>query len=155
MILVLLVAFLFGVVAGLRALLAPAALAWAAHLGLLSLGGTPFEVLTHGWIAWVLSALAVVEILADLLPTRMSRTSPPMLALRLLTGGLAGAIVGAAGGAIMLASFAGIVGAIIGTMLGRGLRARLRDTFAGDVPAGVLESVLAIGAAWLLVATVF
>jgi uncharacterized membrane protein len=36
----LLLALLLGIVAGLRAMTAPAAVSWLAHLGLLSLGGT-------------------------------------------------------------------------------------------------------------------
>ena len=43
-------ALLIGVVAGLRAMTAPAAVAWGAHLGLYSLEGTP--------LAWVGGTIA-------------------------------------------------------------------------------------------------
>ena len=43
----LLLAFLIGVVAGLRALTAPAAVSWAAKLGWLNVEGTPFAFLHY------------------------------------------------------------------------------------------------------------
>ena len=52
-------AFAIGVVAGLRSMTAPAAVAWAARLGQLQLERTPLSFLASPVAAYVLSALAL------------------------------------------------------------------------------------------------
>ena len=54
-----LLAFLIGIVAGLRSMTAPAAVSWASYLGRLHLGGTWLAFLSYRWTPWILSLLAV------------------------------------------------------------------------------------------------
>jgi uncharacterized membrane protein len=58
----LLLALLLGVVAGLRAMAAPAAASWLAHLGLLHVGGTSLAFLGSAWARWLLTLLALAAI---------------------------------------------------------------------------------------------
>src|ERR1700676_4376707 len=85
--------FLIGIVARLRAMTAPAAVVWAAHLGWLDLQGTRLAFL--GSIAAVafftLGALA--EYVTDQLPSTPNRTAPVQLGARTVMGGLSGAAV--------------------------------------------------------------
>lgn len=145
-----LLALLIGVVAGLRAMTAPAAVAWAAHLGWLNLGGTWLAFLGNVWVRWILTALALVELVTDQLPSTPSRTVPVQFGARLLTGALSGAAVGAAGGSWVGGIIAGVVGAVIGTLGGRAARARLAAAFGSDRPAAFIEDAVAIVGALLI-----
>src|ERR1700730_14637727 len=77
--LVLLMALLIGVVAGLRSMTAPTVVAWAAFLGWINLHST--------WASWVanvitvavLTVLAVGELVTDKLPKTPARTVPPVV----------------------------------------------------------------------------
>jgi uncharacterized membrane protein len=146
-----LLAFLIGVVAGLRAMTAPAAVSWAAHLGWLDLRGTWLAFLGGAWTPWILSLLALVELVTDQLPTTPSRTVPVQFGARIVSGALAGAAIGAPRGAIACGLVAGIVGAIVGTLGGRAVRARLAAAFGNDRPAAFIEDAAAIGGALLIV----
>ena len=80
-----LLAFLIGVVAGLRTMTAAAAVSWAAWMGALPLAGTPLAFLGATVTPWILTVLALGELVADH-----------------LTGaglGLMGALIGTYGGA--------------------------------------------------------
>jgi uncharacterized membrane protein len=113
-----LLALLIGIVAGLRAMTPPALVAWAAHLGWLDLSGSWLGFLANVWVRWILTLLAVVELVNDQLPSTPSRTVPIQFGARIATGALSGAAVGAAGGAMVGGLLAGIVGAVIGTLGG-------------------------------------
>src|SRR5450432_2879206 len=93
---VMLLAFLIGVVAGLRALTAPAVLAWAAHRNWLNLHNTPLSFMASTAAMVIFFVLAAGELVADQLPSTPSRTKPPGLIARILLGGLSGAGVAAA-----------------------------------------------------------
>ena len=54
-------ALLIGVVAGLRAMTAPAAVSWAASLGLLTLDGSWLAVLGYRFTPWILTLLAALS----------------------------------------------------------------------------------------------
>ena len=71
--LVLLFALLIGVVAGLRALSAPAVVAWAGALGWLNLDGTWAQWVAHPITVAVLTVLALGELITDQLPSTPSR----------------------------------------------------------------------------------
>jgi len=79
-------AFLIGVIAGLRSLTAPAVLSWAARLGWLHLENTGLAFLAYARTRYLLSVLAVVELVADKLPRIPSRKAPASFAVRLVTG---------------------------------------------------------------------
>src|SRR4029434_3183592 len=120
-----LLALLIGIVAGLRAMAPPALVSWAAHLGWLDLSGSWLGFLANAWVRWILTLLAIVELVTDQLPSTPSRTVPLPSGARLAQGALSGGAVGAAGGAMVGGLLAGIAGAVIGTLGGRALRARL------------------------------
>jgi len=145
-----LLALLIGIVAGLRAMAAPALVSWAAHIGWLDLSGSWLGFLANAWVRWILTLLAIVELITDQLPSTPSRTVPVQFGARIAMGALSGAAVGAAGGSIMGGLLAGIAGAVIGTLGGRTLRARLAATFGSDRPAAFIEDAVAIGGALLI-----
>ena len=145
-----LLALLIGIVAGLRAMTPPALVAWAAHLGWIDLSGSWLGFLANAWVRWILTLLAVVELVTDQLPSTPSRTVPIQFGARIATGALSGAAIGTAGGAMVGGLLAGIVGAVIGTLGGRAFRARLASAFGSDRPAAFIEDVVAIGGALLI-----
>jgi uncharacterized membrane protein len=140
-----------GVVAGLRALTPPAAVSWAAHLGILELSGTWLAFLGKPWLPWLLSVLALGELITDQLPTTPSRTVPVQFATRILTGALAGAAIGMAAGNFIIGTVCGVVGAVIGTLGGRAARARLAAAFDRDLPAALIEDAVALLGAYTIV----
>jgi uncharacterized membrane protein len=149
-----LLALLIGVVAGLRAMTAPAAVAWGAYLGWLPLAGTWAGFMGH-WIAVVIfTVLALVELVTDQLPSTPSRKVPQQFGARLVSGAFTGAIIGTAGGALIAGLIAGIIGAAIGTYGGAEVRARLAGTFGRDLPAALIEDVVAILLAFWVVSAV-
>jgi uncharacterized membrane protein len=148
---ILLLALVIGIVAGLRAMTAPAAVSWAAHTGLLDLGGSWLAFLGYAFTPWILTVLALAEFVTDQLPTTPSRTVPIQFATRVLTGGLSGAAIGVAGGSMAAGLVAGAIGAVIGTLGGRHVRGRLASAFGSDRPAAFLEDAVAIGVALLVV----
>ena len=80
----LLLALLIGIVAGLRAMTAPAAVAWAAHLGWISLDGIWLAFLGYRFTPWIFSLFALVELITDQLPSTPSRRVPPQFAARVI-----------------------------------------------------------------------
>ena len=142
---------LIGVIAGLRAMTAPAAVSLAASAGRLDLTTTNLAFLGYAYTPWIFTALALVELVTDQLPTTPSRTVPVQFGTRILMGGLTGGAIGASGGALIPGAVAGIVGAVIGTLGGRAARARLASRFGSDRPAAVIEDLVALGGAFLIV----
>ncbi len=142
-----LLAFLIGIIAGLRSITAPAAVSWASYLGRLRVGGTWLAFLGHRWTPWILSLLAVGELVADQLPSTPSRTAPLGFGGRIVTGALSGAAIGTSGGSMLMGAIAGIAGAVVGTLGGHALRARLAAALGNDRPAAFIEDALAIAGA--------
>jgi uncharacterized membrane protein len=144
--------FLIGAIAGLRALTAPAAVSWAARLGWLPLGGTPLAFLGFAATPYILTVLAVGELVNDKLPRTPSRKAPAPFIARVVTGALCGAALGAAGHALLGGLVAGALGAVAGTLGGFELRSRLVSAFGGnDLPVALLEDAVAIGGAlWIV-----
>jgi uncharacterized membrane protein len=140
-----------GFVAGLRAMTAPAAIAWAAYLLWLPLGGTALAFMGSVWAVGILTLLALLELIGDQLPSTPSRKVPVQFATRLLLGGLSGAAIGAAAGMLLAGLACGVVGAVLGTYVGAALRGALAKAFGRDLPAALIEDLLAIGGAWLIV----
>jgi len=116
-------AALIGIVAGLRTMLPLAVVSWAARFGVLHLDGTWLAFLGKTWLAWILSALAINELVVDQLPSTPSRTWPLFFAGRLAVGALAGAAIGADHGHWAAGAAVGMAGAAIGTVGGHGVRA--------------------------------
>src|SRR5690242_20378670 len=95
-----LAAFLAGASVGLRSLTAPAAVSWAAHAGHLKLKNTPLAFLGYRATPYVLTALAVAELVVDKLPGTPSRKAPAGVAARLSMGALCGAALSGRGGMV-------------------------------------------------------
>jgi uncharacterized membrane protein len=146
-----LLALLIGIIAGLRTMTAPAAVAWATYLGRLDLSGTWLAFLGNVWAHWILTALALVELVTDQLPSTPSRKMPMPFGARILTGALSGAAIGAGGGSWVVGLIAGAVGAVIGTLGGHAFRVRLAAALGSDRPAAFIEDAVAIGGALLIV----
>jgi len=145
-------ALLIGVVAGLRAMTAPAAVSWAAYLGWIDLDGSWLAFLGH-WIApWVLSLLALAELVTDQLPSTPSRKVPVQFGTRVFVGAVCGAALCFASGAWIGGLVAGAIGAVIGTLGGYEGRRRLVAATGGwDLPIALLEDAMAIVAAiWIV-----
>jgi uncharacterized membrane protein len=101
-------ALLIGVVAGLRAMAAPAMVSWAAYLGFLG----------YAWTPYILSALAIAEFVTDQLPRTPSRKVPMQFGARIVIGVLCGTAL--FGGLVACA-----IGAVAGTLGGYEFRTRL------------------------------
>lgn len=143
---------LIGVVAGLRAMTAPAAISWAATLGWINLGGTWAAFMGAMLTRWIFTVLAIIEMVSDQLPRTPSRKVPVQFGTRIISGAFCGAALGASAGEMIGGLVAGAVGAIIGTLGGAEFRSRLVAAIGGrDAPIAVLEDIIAIGAAiWIV-----
>lgn len=150
---IVLLAFLLGVVAGLRSMTAPAAASWAAHLGWIRLEGTPVAFLGQPAAAYILAVAALAELVADKLPWTPSRTEPGPFIGRVVLGGLAGgALVVGSGGSLVVGALAGGLGGVAGTQGGYRLRTGLvRALGVPDYVVALGEDILAVGAAALIV----
>lgn len=128
----LLIAFSLGVVAGLRSMMAPAAVLLSRHVRVAGI---------------VVAILAVGELIVDLLPTTPSRTAPVPLAARILSGAFCGWFVVTGPPALRLAGvLAGVAGALVGTFGGHAVRGRAIKRL-GAIPAALAEDVFAIALA--------
>lgn len=147
-------ALVIGIVAGLRAMTAPAAVAWAAAGGTLTLDGSPLLFLGWRFTPWVLTLLAGAELITDQLPSTPSRKVPVQFGTRIVSGALCGAAVGLDRGSAMAGLALGIVGAVIGTLGGAWARGRMATAFGSDRPAALIEDAVAIGLAAFVVYSV-
>jgi uncharacterized membrane protein len=144
-------AILIGLIAGLRAFMAPAAVSLGAWLGWFSLAGTPLAFMGSIWAVAAFGLLAAAELVYDKRASTPSRKAPVGFGGRLVSGALVGAAAGAAHAMLVPALVAGIVGAVIGTYGGAAVRAMLAKSFGGDLPAALIEDAIAIGGALLIV----
>jgi uncharacterized membrane protein len=146
-------AFGIGVVAGLRALTAPAAVAWAAHLGWLSLPGSPLAFMANTWAVILFSALAIGEFIGDLLPGAPKRIAPAPLVARIVSGAFCGAALSiAANQAWFLGAPLGALGAVAGAFAGYELRKRLVTGLSvKDMFVAIPEDLVALAFAWFFV----
>jgi uncharacterized membrane protein len=148
-------ALLIGVVAGSRTFTAPAAVSWAARFQWLHLSGTPLGFLGALAAPFVLTLLAIGELIIDKLPTTPSRRAPSGFIARIVSGAFCGAALSLAGGGTFGGLLAGGIGAVLGTLAFSELRAKLAKVFGGrDLPAALIEDACAIAAAvWIVAAT--
>lgn len=124
------VAFLFGIVAGLRTFT----------------GEAVFFGLRGGIAGIAFPLLALLEFVTDALPQTPARTAAGSVIVRCVSGAFMGWVVARVPGAIV-----GILGALVGTF--GGYRARLRlIAKTGAIPAAIIEDVIAIALAFGCVA---
>lgn len=144
--LVLLLALLIGVVAGLRTFTAPAVLAWAAFLQWINLSGSWCSWMGHGVTVAVLTVLALAELVSDQMPSMPSRKSAPQFLARIAAGAFSGAVLGTVWGYRWGSLGAGMIGAVLGTIGGYAARTRLVAANGGrDRPVALGEDVFAAG----------
>ncbi len=147
-----LLTFLLGFVDGLRSLTPPALVCWAAHLGWLHFGGTRLAFINRPVTLIVFTLLAIVELVADKLPSTPARTAPLGLTARILLGGACGLALATSAGislsfSILLGSIGGIVGALVGYHSRRFIVSKAR---VPDVAVAIAEDLIAIGGGLLI-----
>lgn len=132
----------------------PAFVAWAARLGRLRLEGTPLSFLGVPVTAWVFSALALGELVADKLPSTPARTRPGPFVARMVSGAMSGGAVAAgSGGSLGVGAVLGAVGAVVGTLAGYNARVRLVPALGvPDTVVALVEDLVAVGGALAIVA---
>jgi uncharacterized membrane protein len=149
----LVVVFAIGMIAGLRALTAPAVVSWAAHLGWVNLQNSHLAWTGSTAAVAIFSILALAEIVNDKLPATPSRLAPPSLVIRSLTGALAGtSLAVAAGQSVLLGIVLGALGALAGSFVGYYVRHGIVTGLKlSDFPIALLEDAIAIGCGLLIV----
>lgn len=131
---------------------APAAVSWAARLGWLHLENTPLAFLGFAYTPYILSLLALGELVNDKLPKTPSRKAPAPFIARIVTGAFSGSAIGAASGELVGGLIAGAIGGVVGTLGGYEFRARLVKAIGGkDLPIALLEDIIAVGGAFWIV----
>lgn len=146
-------AFGIGIVAGLRSLLAPAAVSWAVYLGWLSLHNSPLAFMGSTVAVATFSLLAIGELIADLLPIIPKRTALAPLVARVLTGGLCGVcLCVSVNHSPLIGALLGGVGGVMGAFTGYEVRRRLVSSLKiKDIFIALAEDLVALGLAWLFV----
>jgi uncharacterized membrane protein len=146
-------AFGIGIVAGLRSLLAPAAITWAARLGWLHLQGSALGFMGSKVTFIIFSLLALGELIGDKLPRTPKRTAVAPLLARILTGGISGAcLCGSASQSVGIGAALGAIGGIIGAFGGFTARKSLvTQTNLRDPVIALFEDLVAITLALFLV----
>ena len=143
---------IIGFATGLRSMTTPAAVAWAAHLGKLSLGATWLSFMASPITVGILSLFALGEFVADLLPGTPARTAALGLTARFITGTFSGACLSAATGNSIAFGLIGGVAAIGGAFAGYYARTGLvKSLGVKDAFIAIPEDVVAIGLAVLSV----
>jgi uncharacterized membrane protein len=149
--LLLLCAFLVGIVSGLRSMMGPAVVSWSARLGLLEVGGTSVAFMGYRYTPIIFAVLAVGELIADKLPFTPSRKMAPGFTARIFSGALVGATIGASGNMMLAGLVIGAIGAVAGTLGGAAARGKLAAAFHRDLPAALLEDAFGLALAILAV----
>lgn len=137
-------AAVFGVVAGMRSMLAPCAVSWAVWVGILNVDATPLAFLGYKYTHIIFTVLAIGELIADKLPMTPSRKAAGPFIARIVSGALCGATIGAARNAMVLMAVLGAAGAVAGTLGGAAVRSKLAAVFQRDLPAALVEDFIAI-----------
>jgi len=141
-----------GIVAGLRAMTAPAVVAWAACLGWLRLTGTPLAFMGSKWAVAIFTLAALGEFVNDQLPATPARTAAGPLTARMVMGALCGACLALSGGSAWLpGAIVGAIGGILGAFGGYRARVGLvKSLKVPDYAIAIPEDLVAIGLAVLL-----
>ena len=90
-------AFLIGTASGLRALIGVADVSWAARFGFLPLDHTLLAFLSYAFTSYLLTLIAIAELVNDKLPKTPSRLVPPQFITRIVTSALCGLVIGLPG----------------------------------------------------------
>jgi uncharacterized membrane protein len=149
-------AFILGLVNGLRTFVPITVIAWCAKAGLVGLGGSWAAFLGTWPSIVVLTVLALAELVADKLPRTPSRREPLGLGARFVFGGLSGTVLcTAAGQSLVAGAVLGAVGGVAGCYIGYAARVGLVRALKGpDWPVALLEDAVAILLALFIVTRV-
>src|SRR5271169_6799688 len=90
-------AFLIGAASGFRALIGLAAVSWAVHFGILPLDHTWLAFLGYAFTPYILTLLAIGELINDKLPKTPSWLIPPQFIIRIVMSALCGLAIGVSG----------------------------------------------------------
>ena len=144
---VLTLAFLIGIISGLRTFTGSATVAWGLRLGWFTVGSSRLAFMGSTAAVIIFSILAFAELVADKLPSTPNRTSLRGLSGRFVLGGFAGAILATAGGeSWILGAVLGCVGGIAGAFAGYQVRSRIVKALkCPDFVIAILEDAVAIG----------
>jgi uncharacterized membrane protein len=144
--LVLALALGIGVIAGLRALTAPATVSWAAHLGWIQLAGSHLSWMSSIIAVAIFTLAAIGEIVNDKLPKTPPRTAPPSIVIRMVMGAFAAATLSVGtGGPLWMGALLGAIGALIGTFGGYYVRTGVvKALHSPDWPIALIEDAVAI-----------
>jgi uncharacterized membrane protein len=145
--LLLALAFGIGVIAGLRALTAPAVVSWIVHLRGSDLQGSHLGFMGSIVAVAIFTIAALAELVNDKLPKTGSRTAPPSLVIRALTGALAAATLCAAGGgSVAIGALLGAIGSLVGAFGGHAARVgTVKALGVPDFVIALVEDAIAIG----------
>jgi len=139
--------FLLGTVSGLRAFLGLAAVSWAARLGYVNLDHTWLAFLGFAFTPYILSAMAIGELVNDKFPKTPSRLIPAQFITRIVTGALCGLAVGLSISQVVAGALFGILGSVAGTLGGAKARAFGAKLLGRDLPAALIEDAVGISIA--------
>jgi uncharacterized membrane protein len=150
---ILVLVFAIGMVSGMRSLTAPAVSAWAARGNWLNLAGTRLAFMGSTAAVAIFTALAIVELIVDKLPSTPSRTAPVGLIARVVSGALSGACVGvSAGQSPAPGAILGAAGGLAGAFAGYQWRTELVKALkVPDFVIALVEDAIAIGAGLFIV----
>ena len=137
-------AVVFGIVAGMRSMLAPCVVSWAVWVGIVTVDATPLAFMGYKYTRIIFTVLAVGELVADKLPMTPSRKAAGPFIARIVSGALCGATIGAARNAMVMMAVLGAAGAVAGTLGGAAARTKLAALFHRDLPAALIEDLIAI-----------
>ncbi|SRR5213593_841721 len=145
-------AFVIGVLNGLRSFTPPAAAAWAAHLHWIKLQGA-LALIGSVPVGGTFTLLAAFELFADKMPWIPDRITTMSLVARGIMGALTGACVASAGGQWAgIGAACGVAGAMAGAFAG--YHARMRSAKALGIPdiyGALVEDLICLaGALWVV-----
>jgi uncharacterized membrane protein len=132
---------------------APAVVAWGARCNWLELHGTRLSFMGSTAAVVIFTLLAIVELIADKLPTTPSRLAPAGLIARIMLGALGGAgIVLAGAQSLALGAALGAAGGVASAFAGHAARIRLVHALkVPDFVIALLGDAVAIGGGLLIV----
>jgi uncharacterized membrane protein len=124
-----------------------AAVSWAAHFSILPLDHTWLAFLGYAFTPYILTLMAIGELVNDKLPKTPSLLIPPQFITRIVMSALFSLAIGLSGNGMIIGLVAGIIGAVAGTFGGAKATSLLARTFGRDLPAALLEDAVALGIA--------
>jgi len=145
-------AFFLGTATGLRTLMGITVVSWGARVGYIHLEHSWLAFLGYAFTPYILSLLAIGEIINDKLPKTASRLVPPQFIGRIVMGTLCGTALGLSTGHLVTCVVSGAVGSVAGTLGGAKARGFGAKLFGRDLPAALIEDFVALGIAVCAVA---